>query len=138
MIRKRLMLAVVVAVLGAVAASAARATTAPPSEFRGAAAYRPAGAADTSFFAYLTSPFYSSYSGSISVGAYASYRDYDCEPSYDCEHNVDVEFELRRGYGQYGLLLGRAYDSTGEYGSYANATFRVPTCKQLRRGTSTT
>jgi len=127
--------AVVIAVTAS-SVMAAQAVAAPLREAQRPLADRPASSAFTSFFAYLTSTLYFSYSGSISVGGYASYRDYDCEPTYNCDRNVDVEFELRRGYGTYGLLIGRRYASTGQYGSSVYTSFRVPTCKQLQTGTT--
>src|SRR5947209_5184671 len=114
---RRVMIAVAVMItVTASSAMAAQAVAAPLRQVQRPLADRPASPAFTSFFAYLTSAFYFSYSGSISVDGYASYRDYDCEPTYNCDRNVDVEFELRRGYGTYGLLIGRRYTSTGQYG----------------------
>ena len=81
-----------------------------------------------SFFAHISNAFYFSYSGSISVSSYASFRDYQCYPSYDCGHNVIVQLELRNGFGSFGRLVGRATGQTGQYGSSVSATFRVPAC----------
>ena len=92
-----------------------------------------------SFNAWISSAFYYSYTGSISVSAYASFRDYDCEPSYQCERNVVADFELRSGIGSYGRLISRATAQTGQYGSsmYVNS-FRVPSCRYIPRYHSVT
>lgn len=87
-----------------------------------------------SFSAWISSSFYYSYSGSIAVTGYARFQDYDCSPSYQCERNVFAEFELRQGYGRFGRLVSRAYDETGQYGSYMRVTFRVPACRSIPRG----
>jgi hypothetical protein len=102
------------------------------------ASAQPNRAGYTSFFSYVSSALYFSYSGVISVSGYSRFSDSDCYPSYACDHNVDVTYELRRGFGRYGLLLGRTYASTGQYGSFTYARFRVPTCQQLIKGTMTT
>ena len=91
----------------------------------------PASSSYVSFSAWISSPFYSSYSGSISVSGYASFRDTDCYPSYQCDRDVFAEFELRRGYGSFAPLVGRASDTTGQYGSSLRASFRVPACRSI-------
>jgi hypothetical protein len=91
-----------------------------------------------SFFASISTAFYYSYSGSISVSTHASFRDYQCYPSYDCDQNVIVQLELRNGFGSFGRLVGRTTGQTGQYGSSVYATFRVPTCRYIPRGRSVT
>jgi hypothetical protein len=91
-----------------------------------------------SFYARVSSALYFSYSGSISVSGYASFRDYQCYPSYDCDQNVIVQLELRNGFGSFGRLVGRMTGQTGQYGTSVHATFRVPACRYIPRGRSVT
>jgi hypothetical protein len=92
-------------------------------------------AAYTSFNAWISSANVWTYTNPnrLDVRGYASYRDYDCTPSYQCDRNVVVEFELRRGYSSYSPLMARAYDETGQYGSSAEASFRLPHCRFIAR-----
>jgi hypothetical protein len=92
----------------------------------------------TSFNASISSTYYWRYSNTIDVTGYASFRDYDCQPSYACDWNVMAEFTLRRGYSSYGPIVGRAYAQTGQYGSSLRATFRVPSCRYIPRYQSVT
>ena len=91
-----------------------------------------------SFYARVGVPLYFSYSGSISVSTYASFRDYQCYPSYQCDQNVIVQLELRNGFGSFGRLVGRTTGQTGQYGSSVRATFRVPACRYIPKGRSVT
>jgi hypothetical protein len=84
-----------------------------------------------SFSAWISSAFYYSYSGSINVSGYASFRDYQCYPSYQCDQNVIVQTELRNGFGSFGRLVARTAGQTGQYGSSVSATFRVPACRYI-------
>jgi len=90
-----------------------------------------------SFYARVSAYALSSI-GLLQVNGYASYRDYDCTPSYACDRNVMVEFTVHRGLSTYSPVVGRAYDETGQYGSSASATFRLPTCRLIRKYTSIT
>ena len=91
-----------------------------------------------SFYARVGIPLYFSYSGSISVSSYASFRDYQCYPSYQCDQNVIVQLELRNGFGSFGRLVARMTGETGQYGSSVRATFRVPACRYIPRGRTVT
>lgn len=82
---------------------------------------------------WISTAFYYSYSGTISVSGYGSFRDSDCEPSYDCDRNVYAEFELRSGFGSFGRLVARAAAQTGQYGTNMTVNFRVPSCRYIPR-----
>jgi hypothetical protein len=91
----------------------------------------------TSFFTSV-SAYALSYSGSLQVRGYASYRNYSCSPSYRCDQNVMVQFTLHRGYSIYSPIVGRTYGQTGQYGSSVSATFTVPSCRWIPRYQSVT
>jgi hypothetical protein len=81
--------------------------TAASSSRTGAAS--PSVARFSNFTAWLSSPLYLSYLGQINVSGYASFHDYDCQPSYQCERNVFAELELRQGFGRYGAPGRQSY-----------------------------
>jgi hypothetical protein len=91
-----------------------------------------------SFSAWISYAFYYSYSGSINVSSYASFRDYECQPSYACDKNVMVQMELRNGFGSFGRLVARTAGQTGQYGSSVSTTFRVPACRYIPKGRTVT
>lgn len=97
----------------------------------GSSAATPTSSSYYSFSARISSALYFSYSGSISVSGYASVLDTDCYPYYQCDRDVFAEFELRRGFGSFAPLVGRASDETGQYGSSLRASFRVPACRSI-------
>jgi hypothetical protein len=80
-----------------------------------------------SFFASISTAFYYSYSGSISVSTHASFRDYQCYPSYDCDQNVIVQLELRNGLGPSAVLSDAR---PGRRDSTAQACTRPSACRR--------
>lgn len=80
-------------------------------------------------FSVSVSAYTLSYSNTLQIRGYASYRDYDCSPSYNCDRNVMVEFTVYRGYSTYSPIVGRAYGETGQYGSSVSANLRLPSCR---------
>jgi len=103
----------------------------------GAASSAPASPEYVSFSAYISSSYYSPYSKTLSVSAWASYRDSECYPSYECERNVLAEFTLRKGYSSYGRIMARRYAETGQYLSSMRVSFTLP-CRFIPRYRSET
>jgi hypothetical protein len=100
----------------------------------------PTKAAQSSYASFYTSvsAYVLSYSGTLQVRGYASYRDYNCSPSYSCDRNVMVKFIVHRGYSTYSPIVGTAYAQTGQYGTSVSSTFRVPSCRMIPRYQSVT
>jgi hypothetical protein len=100
----------------------------------------PTRAAQSTYESFYTSVSASvlSYSGSLQVRGYASYRDYSCSPSYTCDRNVMVKFIVHRGYSTYSPIVGTAYAQTGQYGTSVSSTFKLPSCRVLPRYQSIT
>jgi hypothetical protein len=101
------------------------------------AANAPLATAFTSFYVSV-SAYTLSYSGTLEIHGFASYRDYDCTPSYSCDRNVMTEFTVHRGYSTYSPIVGRAYDETGQYSSSISASFRLPSCRLIPKYSSIT
>jgi hypothetical protein len=99
---------------------------------RVAQADAPARSNYTSFYTSV-SAYVLSYTGTLQVNGYASYRDYNCSYSYSCDRNVMVRFTVYRGYSTYGVIVARTYGQTGRYGSSVSSSFRIPTCRMVPR-----
>jgi hypothetical protein len=86
----------------------------------------PASPEYVAFSAYITSAYYFSFNRTLSVSAYASYRDSDCYPSYQCDRSVIAEFTLQKGFSSYGRIVGQRLAETGQYGSSMRVSFTIP------------